>query len=120
MSDDTPFAPIVRKPKRVLEKTIERRHVYRVKVAGGTAYKFSSPGRPDVPDRIDLYGVERMIDVCEERLGIDLHRDDAVALLAAAITFTETKAPGKKPTPSQHREHERLRSLGFTVNVVDE
>ena len=35
------------------------------------------------------------------------------------LAFVELKAPGKKPTPQQEREHERLRADGFTVLVVD-
>ena len=76
------------------EKTVERELVKRVKEEGGIAYKFSSPGRRSVPDRLCL-------------------------LPGGKILFVECKAPGKKPTKLQAREHERLRALGFEVVVVD-
>jgi hypothetical protein len=37
----------------------------------------------------------------------------------ACSIFVELKAPGKKPTPGQLREHARLRELGFRVEVLD-
>lgn len=118
MDDNAPFSPVVRKPKVPLERVIERRHVERVKRAGGLSLKFSSPGRPAVEDRIDLYGADAMV-VEALRRGLMLTRADAAALLGAAIQFTECKRPGAKPTPAQVREHELHRSMGFTVNVVD-
>lgn len=78
----------------MLEKTIEAHLVKRVKESGGIAYKFTSPQRRSVPDRL-------------------------VLLPGGGIEFVELKAPGKKPTPMQLREHERLRGLGFTVLVLD-
>ncbi len=41
------------------------------------------------------------------------------SIMAGAVQFTELKAPGKKPNDKQVREHDRLRRLGFTVNVID-
>lgn len=79
---------------KVLEKDIEQHLVTAVKKAGGTAYKFTSPSHRSVPDRIILMPNGRMC-------------------------FVECKAPGKKPTPAQLREHERIRALGFTVLIVD-
>jgi hypothetical protein len=35
------------------------------------------------------------------------------------VEFVELKAPGKKATLQQMREHARLRRLGFQVTVVD-
>lgn len=35
------------------------------------------------------------------------------------MVFVECKAPGKKPTPLQAREHARLRADGFRVEVID-
>ena len=77
------------------EKTIERELVKRVKEEGGIAYKFTSPNRRSVPDRLCL-------------------------LPGGKILFVECKAPGKKPTKLQAREHERLRAMGFEVVVVDD
>ncbi|PIJ50648.1 nuclease [Erwinia sp. OLTSP20] len=76
------------------ESTIEKYLVAEVKKAGGIAYKFLSPGRRAVPDRLVLLPGGRAI-------------------------FVECKAPGEKPRPEQLREHERLRALGFTVVVLD-
>ena len=104
MDDNIPFAPVVRKPKRVLEKTAERRVIERAKAAGSVAYKFASPGRPAVPDRLILSPVPPE------------HRE----IVARYVRFTEVKRPGGKPTPAQLREHEFLRGLGFQVDVVDE
>jgi hypothetical protein len=118
MDDNATFAPVVRKPKVVLEKVIERRHVERVKRAGGLSLKFSSVGRSSVPDRIDMFGVDAMMAEAASR-GVVLDRATAIALLGAAIRFSECKRPGGKPTPAQAREHDLYRSMGFTVNVVD-
>ena len=76
------------------ERKIEQRLVELVKLAGGTAYKFTSPGRAGVPDRL-------------------------VLLPAGKLFFVELKAPGKKPTAKQSYEHAKLRALGQTVLVVD-
>lgn len=104
MDDNTPFSPVVRKPKVVLEKVIERRVVARAKAAGSTAYKFTSPGRPSVPDRLILSPIPPD------------HRE----IVARYVQFVEVKRPGGKPTPAQAREHDFLRALGFQVDVVDE
>lgn len=76
------------------ESLIEKHLVAEVKRAGGHAYKFVSPGRRGVPDRI-------------------------VLLPGGRIVFVECKAPGQKPRSEQLREHERLRALGFNVVVLD-
>lgn len=78
----------------IREFTIEKYLVSEVKKAGGMAYKFISPGRRSVPDRL-------------------------VLLPGGRAVFVECKAPGEKPRPEQLREHERLRTLGFTVVVLD-
>ena len=76
------------------ESLIEKHLVTEVKKAGGVAFKFVSPGRRSVPDRI-------------------------VLLPGGRLVFVECKAPGKPPRSDQLREHERLRALGFTVVVLD-
>lgn len=76
------------------ESVIEQRLVDRVRARGGQAYKFKSPNRANVPDRI-------------------------VLLPGGCILFAEVKSPGEKPTEAQLREHIRLRKLGFEVVVVD-
>jgi hypothetical protein len=76
------------------EKSIETYLRDRVREAGGWAPKWVSPGNNGVPDRL-------------------------VFLPAGRLVIVETKAPGKKPTPLQIRQHERLRALGQLVAVVD-
>lgn len=107
------------------ETKVERAHVKSVKAAGGKSYKFTSPGRRNVPDRLDLYGVEAAARaLVDANIGstypiTDHYRRLARIAISHAIQFTETKATGKKPRDGQLREHGRLRRLGFTVNVVD-
>jgi hypothetical protein len=78
----------------VRESQVEAAFVRRVKSLGGQALKFVSPGRRGVPDRLVLWPGGR-------------------------AEFVELKAPGKKATLQQMREHERLRRLGFKVTVLD-
>ncbi|EKN5157281.1 VRR-NUC domain-containing protein [Yersinia enterocolitica] len=78
----------------IREDSIEDHLVKEVKKAGGIAYKFISPGRRSVPDRL-------------------------VLLPGGKVIFVECKAPGGKPTTAQLREHNKLRTLGFTVCVLD-
>ena len=78
----------------MLEKTIEAALVKRVKELGGMAEKFVSPGRRSCPDRL-------------------------VTLPEGRIIFVELKAPGCRPTPKQAADHERRRSLGCDVRVID-
>lgn len=77
------------------ESTVERHLRRQVStVLKGNAYKFTSPGRNNVPDRI-------------------------LCLPGGHLHFVETKAPGKKAKPGQAREHVRLQKLGFSVVVLD-
>lgn len=78
----------------IRESSIEKHLVAEVKKAGGIAYKFISPGRRAVPDRL-------------------------VLLPGGRVVFVECKAPDEKPRPEQLREHERLRAMGFSVVVLD-
>jgi hypothetical protein len=79
----------------MLEKPIEARLKSRIAdVLHGTAYKFTSPQRRSVPDRLCL-------------------------LPGGVVFFVECKATGKKPTPAQLGEHRRLRGLDFLVFIVD-
>lgn len=79
----------------MLESAIEKKFCERVKALGGAAYKFVSPQRRNVPDRL-------------------------VLLPGGVVRFVELKAPGKEPTEGQKREHERLRALGFVVEVIND
>jgi len=78
----------------MLEEDVERALVQRVKSLKGTAEKFTSPGRRSVPDRL-------------------------VTLPGGTIIFVELKAPGRKPTDKQARDHERRRAMGCDVRVID-
>lgn len=44
---------------------------------------------------------------------------DELILLPGFSCFVELKAPGKKPTWLQKREHEMLRKSGIAVAVID-
>lgn len=76
------------------ESKIESELVRQVRAAGGDALKFVSPGRVGVPDRL-------------------------VVMPGGVCSFVECKAPGKRPTAAQSREHNRLAALGVPVHVVD-
>lgn len=76
------------------ESTIEAYLRDRVKELGGKAYKFISPGNNGVPDRL-------------------------VCLPGGNAIFVELKAPGKKPTPLQINQQNKLRTLGFEVWIID-
>ena len=75
------------------ESVIEAYLVKRVKGAGGTAYKFVSPGRRNVPDRLVVFPGGNMY-------------------------FVELKAPRKELRSGQARERQRLEALGCRVEVA--
>lgn len=79
----------------MLEKQIEAKVCDYAKERGLLVYKFTSPNRMAVPDRMFV-------------------RPDG------KIFFIEFKREGQKPTPAQDREHERLRGHGVQVFVVDD
>jgi len=87
-----PTSHLIRKDP--LEKDVEKRICDRAKSKGYLAYKFTSPARRSVPDRMFI-----------NRHGF--------------IFFMELKRLGEKPTPSQLREHATLRNNGALVFVVD-
>lgn len=78
----------------MLERDIERALCKRVKELGGMCEKFTSPGKRSVPDRL-------------------------VTLPGPCYVFVELKAPGKKPTELQRKDHWRRRCLGCDVRVID-
>jgi hypothetical protein len=88
----------------MLERVIEAHLVKRVAQLGGHAYKWVSPGRVGVPDRIVM---------------LPPITDGAFWVGPPRTIFVELKATGQKPKPHQLREHERLRALGQTVVVID-
>lgn len=78
----------------MLERDVERALVRRVEALGGTCEKFTSPGRRSVPDRL-------------------------ITMPDGTIIFVELKAPSKKPTDLQKRDHARRRAMGCDVRVID-
>jgi hypothetical protein len=78
----------------MLEKQIEAKVCDYAKTQNVLIYKFTSPSRMAVPDRMFV-------------------RPDGV------IFFIEFKRAGQKPTPAQDREHNRLRGHKVNVFVVD-
>lgn len=78
----------------MLEKQIESKVCAYAKDKGMLAYKFTSPARMAVPDRMLITN-------------------------KGVVFFIEFKAAGKKPTTAQDREHQRLRQQGVKVFVVD-
>ncbi len=78
----------------VRERVVERYLLKRVREVGGECYKFKSPGRRGVPDRMVVFPLNH-------------------------VFFVETKRPGKKATAQQMREHGRMTKLGLTVLVIN-
>jgi len=78
----------------MLEKQIEAKVCEYAKAKGLLAYKFTSPARAAVPDRMFITQDGR-------------------------VFFCEFKAAGKKPTEAQTREHQRLRQSKVNVFVID-
>lgn len=76
------------------ERQIEATLVATIRHAGGRAYKFSSPARRGVPDRLCV-------------------------LPGTRVLFVECKRPGQAPTTLQARELSYLRGLGFDCRVID-
>lgn len=94
------------------EKDVEERLRRKVRSElGGIAYKFTSPARRSVPDRL----------VCLPPTGrhhIATAGGSMIGELGGRVLFVECKAPGEKPTANQEREITRLREMGFRVEVV--
>lgn len=78
----------------MLEKDIEKKVCDYAKEHGFLAYKFTSPARMAVPDRLFI-----------SPMGV--------------VFMIEFKRGGQKPTPAQEREHTRLRQNHMLVFVID-
>ena len=76
------------------EKKIEAKLAEEVRLHGGLAPKFTSPGFDGMPDRI-------------------------VLMPGGHMAFVEVKAPGEKPRPLQAYRHKQIRRLGIKVYVLD-
>lgn len=77
----------------MLEKHIEKKVKDYARKSGWLVYKFTSPGHRSVPDDIFMKDGD--------------------------MFFIEFKAPGKKPTPKQADEAEKIRNNGFNVYIID-
>ena len=78
----------------MLEKEIEAQVCKYAKTRGWLTYKFTSPNRRSVPDRLFV-----------SPIGLNV--------------FIEFKQEGKKPTPAQDREIARLIKQQALVHIVD-
>ena len=78
----------------MLEKQIETAVCDYAKTKNVLAYKFTSPARAAVPDRMFINSI-------------------------GVVWFCEFKRQGAKPTPAQDREHHRLRGHKVSVFVID-
>lgn len=87
-----------------LEKHVEQVGGDEARKHGLLHLKFTSPGRASVPDRLILAPIPEFL------------RD----VIAKHVRFVEYKAHGKKATAQQRREHDRLRKMGFRVDVIDD
>lgn len=96
--------PALRRPRKSPEREAEVEAYLGdvVKHLGGTPYKFTSPARRSVPDRLCLLPIP----------------PEHQAIVGRYVRFVETKRPGQKATPAQQREHDRLRALGYRVLVL--
>ena len=79
----------------MLEKQIETKVCDYAKTKNVLVYKFTSPARAAVPDRLFIGPTGR-------------------------VWFIEFKREGQKPTPAQEREHARLRGHNISVFVIDD
>ena len=77
----------------MLEKQIEAKVCDYAKTKGMMVYKFTSPARAAVPDRLFIKN--------------------------GRVFFIEFKRGGQKATEAQEREHHRLRQQAINVFVVD-
>lgn len=77
-----------------LEKDIEKRVCDYAKSLGMLVYKFTSPSRRSVPDRLFI-------------------------TKGGVVFFIEFKRAGAKPTPAQEVEIAKIRATGVEVYVVD-
>jgi len=80
--------------KKESEKLVERTLVKLIREAGGMCIKLQADYQGGIPDRLCLFPNGR-------------------------VAFVETKTTGEKPRPLQLHYHEKLKSLGFRVEVID-
>lgn len=88
------------------ESDIEDYLVNRVKAMGGEVRKVQWIGRRGAPDRLVMLPGGGVRGLSQET-----QRPSTI--------WVELKAPGKKPTSLQLREHDRMREMGQRVVVID-
>ena len=88
----------------IRERDIERHLVKRVKELGGEVRKVQWIGRRGAPDRLVMLPEKHWV---------------LIASAGVGAIWVELKAPGKKAEPHQVREHERMRTMGQCVVVID-
>ena len=91
--------------KPIRESQIEKYLVEQVKAKGGMCRKVKFINHNGAPDRVLFFPSY-------------VSADSKIAIHHAPI-WVELKAPGKKPTTQQLREHERMRGMGQQVEVID-
>lgn len=82
------------------EKAVEKYLRQKVLDVGGQCYKWTSPNRRGVPDRIVIF-------------------PPFISKGQGAVWFIEVKKPNEEPTSAQKREMIRLAKLGQLVGVID-
>lgn len=87
--------------KPIRESQIEKYLVAQVKALGGECRKVRWIGRTNAPDRFVMMPPMTKPTWHPQSIWIEL------------------KAPGKKPTSGQLREHERMRGMGQRIEVID-
>ena len=80
--------------RTVRESVIEKRLCHEAAARGWLCWKLHADSVAGIPDRLLLGPGGRTV-------------------------FVELKRAGEKPRPIQNYQHERLRSLGFEVHVID-
>jgi len=92
--------------KVLRESQIEAYGKGRAEEAGGVCRKVRWIGRTAAPDRVLM-------------LPEGCHLYPPYMAFPSATVWVEFKAPGKRPTPAQAREHKRMEAVGQTVLVWD-
>lgn len=90
------------------ESEVEKYLVKVVESMGGECRKVKWIGRRGAPDRVVMLPLK----------GPSIYVGDTIWYVGDTI-WIELKAPGKKPTKTQLREHARMRKLGQQFYVLD-